>query len=260
MFRIADLLLFSRTSSRDQVAPPTSSVQHLESRVFMDASPVATLVGQPELVSGAYVVRVHYTDDSAIDSSTIDGGDVYLVGADGSPIDSQLVNLTRRDDGSFEAEYSVPYPSEAGRYTFAIRDNQVSDDTGNFVPAGTLADVRVKTDRRGPVARLTSGPTLSSPGQYTFEITYTDNVGIDNDSIIDTQAVRIVGPGGFDQPAELQSIVTTPEGVKRVTYGFAAPTEPGRYRIVIAEDGVRDVSGNTVRPQKLGSFEVTATE
>jgi hypothetical protein len=105
-------------------------------------------------------VKVTYTDDMAIDPSSVNAGDLTVVGPAGQPLAVELVRyVANAPRTSVTATYRILAPAGAwsaadnGTYTVAVKPGEVYDTTGSAVapgaPAGTLV-VRAKPAPAGP--------------------------------------------------------------------------------------------------------------
>jgi hypothetical protein len=101
----------------------------------------------PVTTSGgtAYTFTVTYTDDTAIDVSTLDGNDVRVTGPGGFDQLATFVSVDVNSDGTPRvATYSVAAPggsfdpTDNGSYTLMVEPNQVADTSGNFVAPNKL--------------------------------------------------------------------------------------------------------------------------
>jgi hypothetical protein len=94
-------------------------------------------------------------------------------------------------------------------------------------------------------------------------VTYTDDAGIDT-ATLDAGDLLLVGPGGFEQPAEL--VAQRRDGTATVaTYAVATPDgrwtrrDGGAYALVAVAEQVKDVQGLMLAPAELASFTVAVT-
>jgi len=114
---------------------------------------------------------VTYSDDAAVDVSSIDSNDILVAGPNGYSQLAQFVSLNTAGDGTpRSATYSVTppggsvwLPAANGTYTVWMQTNQVADTQGAFVAAGRLGQFEVAV----PVAIYTASMD-NSPG-WTLE-------------------------------------------------------------------------------------------
>jgi hypothetical protein len=118
---------------------------------------------------------------------------------------------------------------------------------GTPTAAGTFADV-----------------TTPGGASYTFQVTYTDDTAINVATVINNNnAVRVTGPGGFNQPATYVSINNSTNGTPRTaTYSITAPggtfdaADNGTYTVAVQPSQVTDTSANFVPAGPIGTFRV----
>jgi hypothetical protein len=119
---------------------------------------------------------VTYTDNVAVNVSTIDGADIFVTGTNGYVRDVALVSVDVSSDGSPRAAtYSIVPPagsfwseSDNGIYTIWMRTNAVRDIEGAAVPGGRLGEFRVAVPHAIYFANMNVNPgwTLESQWQY----------------------------------------------------------------------------------------------
>jgi hypothetical protein len=122
------------------------------------------------------------------------------------------------------------------------------------------------TDTVAPTAQLSAANVTANAATYEFTITFTDNDAVDV-SDLDSNDIRITGPNGFDQTATFIGVDIDSDGATRTaTYRIVAPDgmwddgDNGTYTVSIEQGQVSDVSGNTVVPTVLGTFEVAVAD
>lgn len=94
---------------------------------------------------------VTYSDDMAVDVSSIDGNDIRVTGPNGYDVAAQLVSVNILSDGSPRvATYSISAPSgsawqgaDNGTYSVWMQTNEVSDLDGAWTTAGKLGEFKV---------------------------------------------------------------------------------------------------------------------
>ena len=113
--------------------------------------PAALLTAQPLTSPGdvTYQFNVAYTDNVAVDASTINNNDILVTGPHGYSEVATLVSTGLTDGPTVVATYSIPAPSVTwdgtsnGTYTVTIQSGAVTDTSGNAVPAGTIGTITV---------------------------------------------------------------------------------------------------------------------
>ena len=114
--------------------------------------PTAKVTGAPTLAaatSAAYQFTVTYSDNVAVNASTLGNSNLLVTGT-GYSQDATLVSTGLADSPTVVATYSIPAPSGGwssasnGTYTIALQSNQVADTSGNFaLPVSSLGTFSV---------------------------------------------------------------------------------------------------------------------
>lgn len=140
--------------------------------------PVAELTASDLAQSGqtSHQFRVAYSDDVAVDVSTIDSSDVRVTGPNGYSVAAQFVSVDSTSDGSPRtATYAIAPPSNGtwsqshnGTYTVWMQADQVSDTESAWVAAGELGQFQVAVPVAIYYASMDVDPgwTLESQWQY----------------------------------------------------------------------------------------------
>ena len=111
---------------------------------------------------------------------------------------------------------------------------------------------------------LVSNLTQAAASTHTFTVTYTDDVAI-NVATVNTGDIRVTGPNGYNQIAQLLSINNNSNGTPRTaTYSITPPgggawavQNNGSYEVFIESGQVADIEGAFVAPAKLGQFTIS---
>ena len=123
------------------------------------------------------------------------------------------------------------------------------------------------TDTAAPTATL-SASDLSAEGQtaYEFSVTYADETAVDVASL-GRGDVRVLGPNGFAQTADLLAVDVAENGTPRTaTYRISAPnatwseSDNGLYSVRLQRDQVADTLGNAAAAVDIGEFSVAITD
>lgn len=142
------------------------------------APPLAELLAADLTQSGqtTHQFTVTYSDDVAVDVSTIDASDLQVTGPNGYDQLAQFVSLNTSGDGTPRtATYAVTppgggtwSPAHNGTYTVFMRTNQVGDTEGAFVAAGELGSFKVAVPVGIYSATMDADPgwTLDPQWQY----------------------------------------------------------------------------------------------
>jgi len=116
----------------------------------------------------AYNFAVTYTDNVAINTSSLDGNDIQVTGPSGFNQLAQLVGVSTNGTSQI-ATYRIWAPggswdsSDNGTYTVALQANQVSDTSGNVAAARTLGSFQVSLTAPAPID-LNEAPVITLPG------------------------------------------------------------------------------------------------
>ena len=220
--------------------------------------------------ASAYQFTVTYTDDLAVNRSTIDGSDIRVTGPNGFDQLASLVGVVPDANGTpLVATYAFTPPggfwnaADNGVYTLELQANQVQDRAGKPVPQQSVVfNVNIQPDDNDPLATMNLSDITEPGGQvYQFTISCTDDTGVDIGSI-GNDDVRITGPNGFDAWASLVSVSpASPAQSVTATYQITAPggywdsDDNGTYQVQLAAGSILDLTGRGVA-QVLGEFTV----
>ncbi|MDQ3440439.1 MAG: DNRLRE domain-containing protein [Planctomycetota bacterium] len=258
--------------TRDANSPDGSPTDPADS-----AGPGASLTGPPAtLTSGGianHTFTVTYTDASAVDLNSLSSSDVRVTGPNGYNQLATLVSRTSPNNGkTVVAVYGVR-PAGAywdaadnGTYALSLVAGAARDTLGNGSAAadfGTFA-VDVAPDTTPPAVTFQPVTDITAAGTtpQTFTLTYTDDTGIDVNTI-GTGDVLVKTPGGAMQLAAYVSRQATNNGKTAVAvYTLEAPggnwesADNGTYEVELAGDAVADLLGRATPGQGLTSFTV----
>jgi hypothetical protein len=140
------------------------------------------------LTGSSWNFSVVYSDDNALNMSTIGNDDIEVYGPGGWQNQVSRAEMTHMDEAvgnSVRVFYSARVSQVAaswlnrGHYDIVMRPNQVSDAAGNSIPSLGLAAYWYWNDR--PAAELISA-TMNSAG-WNFSVRYSDDHGISLSSI-----------------------------------------------------------------------------
>uniref|UniRef100_UPI001CFCD7C2 carbohydrate-binding protein n=1 Tax=Alloyangia pacifica TaxID=311180 RepID=UPI001CFCD7C2 len=179
-----------------------------------DVAPVvdAVIAADITIAGGATAsVVVTFSDDVALDASSIDVTDITVTGP-GGPLAVTGVSLDTGSDGTpRSATYTVAAPggswdtADNGAYTVALAGGQVLDTSGNAVAANAaLASFNVAVpvtpppeDDVAPVvdAVIAADITIAGAATASVVVTFSDDVALDASSI-DVGDITVTGPGG----------------------------------------------------------------
>ncbi len=105
-----------------------------------NVAPTATLESHPPVTSttAPYVFAITFSDNIAVNASTIASGNAQVTGPNGYNQPATLISTGLANGASVVAQYSVPAPTTVGTYTISMVANQVLDTSGNPVLPSTL--------------------------------------------------------------------------------------------------------------------------
>lgn len=115
-----------------------------------------------------------------------------------------------------------------------------------------------------PIAEaVVSNILTAGVGIVQFQVTYGDETGV-NAGTIDSNDIRVTGPGGYDQLAQFVSLDAPGNGTPRTaTYSITPPNgiewlsaNSGTYTVTVRSNQVADVSGAFAGQTALAQFEV----
>jgi len=118
---------------------------------------------------------VTYSDNLAIDVSTIDANDLWVSGPNGYEQPAQLVALDNTADGTPRtATYTVTppgavwLPAHNGTYTISMQADQVADTEGSFVAVGELGQFEVAVPVAIYYASMDTDPGWTLEPQWEY--------------------------------------------------------------------------------------------
>lgn len=218
--------------------------------------------------SPTHTISVNYTDETALNFSSIGPTDITITGPGGVTLGVTDVQVSQNLNGRTGiATYTVAGPgggfdnADNGTYTVSINANGVRDAAGN--PAsGNSKNFTVNiplpppTDTTGPTTSIAPVADITTAGGASLNVvvTYTDETAMNAGSIgpADVDVSR-VGPGG-DLAISNVSAQTSPDGkTVTATYTFAAPggsfdnADNGSYTITVHGNQVRDAADNSAQ-------------
>jgi hypothetical protein len=254
-----------------------------------------TVTGNPASVAhdygdnGSYTISATATDEDGTYSANTKAVTVANV----VPTLAISGNASVLQDASYTLNFSSSDPGSdtISQWTINWGDGNTQVVTGNpstathiFTAAGEYSITATATDEDGTYAAAapvsvnvfvlqTSTPTATvgtlppitanGDGTYSFNVTYGGTYAIVRASI-DATDVRVTGPGGFQQLAELVSVSSASDATPlTATYRITIPgsmwTEAhnGDYTIALQAGQVRDIYNTYALAATLGSFNVT---
>ena len=231
-----------------------------------------TTVSQPVDATAAATFTITYSDDTAIDETTIDANDLSVTAPDGTEMAVSFVGIENNT-----ATYEIAAPdgswdlAEAGNYTVSLKAGEVSDTSGNTTSAAELGSLNITIEPGEPEEPVDTTPptavlntaTVSQPvdatAAATFTVTYSDATAI-NEATIDANDLTVTAPDGTEVEVSLVGV-----DAGTATYEIAAPggswnrSEAGDYTVSLKAGEVSDTSGNTTSAAVLGTVNLTVT-
>ena len=126
-------------------------------------------------ISGSYQFSVAYSDNAAVDVSTIDSADVTVTDSNGQPLSVTLVQVDVNSNGSPRvATYSAASPQGSwsaqnnGTYQISIKPEQVADTEGAYVPGGLLGEFTVAIPSALYYRSMDSAPDWTFERQWEY--------------------------------------------------------------------------------------------
>ncbi len=256
------------TSTNALVASPldtfTVTIDGIAPTASANAASITTAGG------ATHTFTVQYSDDVAVDVSTLNSSDIRVTGPNGFDQLATFVSVDAATNGTPRtATYQINAPGgtwdviDNGSYSLIVEPNQVIDTGSNSVAAGVVGNFTVSIDGIAPVASVNVGTVAVGTTKHTFTVQYSDNVAVDVSTLSSTN-IRVSGPNGFNQLATFVSVDTSINGTPRIaTYEITAPggtwdaPDNGSYTVTMEPNQVRDTSSNPVATGPLGSFLVS---
>jgi hypothetical protein len=197
------------------------------------------------LTGSSWNFSVIYSDDNALNLSTIGNDDIEVYGPGGWQNQIARAQMTHMDDpvgNSVRVFYSARVAQVAaswlnrGHYDIIMRANQVFDAAGNSLPAFALASYWYWNDR--PAVQLISSTITASA--WNFSVRYSDDHGINVSSIGngDIQGASLVGTPAVSSDGSVVANYTIP-----APSGGFSQTD-GSTALVFNANQVFDIDGN----------------
>ena len=197
------------------------AIEGLEGRLLLsgDTTPPTAMLpaAQQNAVVGqtTYSFTVFYTDDTAIDVTTLGNTNLDVVGpVNAFTQEPTLVSFSNTAPNSVLATYQFTAPggsfaaADGGDYSvFALAYSPspsaqgVADTSGNGLAAAKIGDLNIAV-QSPPSAQLTSNqaPFAVGSGPYTFTVNYSAAAAIDV-STFGNMNLQVTGPNGYSQLA-----------------------------------------------------------
>ena len=239
----------------------TFTLDTLAATAIAAAPSVTTATATPTLFS----FTVTYTDNTAIDVSSLGDGDVQVTGANGFSQAATLVGVDGGENGTPRtATYQVTVPGttwnnvDNGVYTLTLVAGEVEDTAGNAIAPGAVGSFTVAI----PLApqRINFQPvTAPTPAGYTIDV----GAGFDADRgygwVIQGSNTAIdLGDRTFDRNAtlngaavnqRLDTVIQMQTGGSAAAWEFALAN--GRYSVTVSVGDTAGGSNHLIRAEGL---------
>ncbi|MGB3403152.1 MAG: DUF4038 domain-containing protein [Microcoleaceae cyanobacterium] len=160
----------------------------------VDTTAPTTAITASNITNGGdtvYQFSVTYSDDTAVDNSTIDNQDIRVSGPGGFDQAATLVDTNVNNQGAvITATYEINAAggswdiADNGSYTISLQDNQVSDTSNNFIPGSNIGSFAVNISNADDTV-----------GQYDiFEQSFSDAGSYSNPYTAVTATATFTGP------------------------------------------------------------------
>lgn len=189
--------------------------------------------------TSAYLFQIVYSDNVAIDASTLGNTNVVVTGPNGYAQDATLVSVSPSGSGAVEtATYSIAAPngawtsSDGGSYTVSLNAGAVTDTSGNAVTAGAVGSfqVAVPTNLTTLVAgtKSASSGTLAPGGQALSSIALSQPLSV-------TFGMTAQRAGISLQVTDASGNVVLSRSARQ--FSAAVTLSPGTYNVAISYTG-----------------------
>jgi hypothetical protein len=128
-------------------------ISNFNFQITADTTPPSSSATAPDITTGGgttQTITVVYTDNSAINASSLGNGDIEVLAPDSSVLSATLVSQSSITNTSpITATYEIAAPggtwdsADNGSYTIRVVANEVSDAAGNFVAPGNVGSFNV---------------------------------------------------------------------------------------------------------------------
>jgi hypothetical protein len=210
-----------------------------------------------------WIITLRYSDPQGVNLSTIGNGDIaYTFG--GTTVQGVLASIGSSESTSVTVSYRLRPDrfawgaAENGVYTVFVNQGAVTDSTGSPINRANIRTFNLFFDQPS-ISRPPSSSGVTSTG-WTTSVTYTDNTGINLNTVGDGDLVA-VGPNGYFSLATLVSRTTRTDAQGRIvvdaTYRFARPIINGTYQIAVRANEVLDTNGRAVTSFRWATYNIT---
>jgi len=231
----------------------TLAATSLGSFTFDTVAPTAVLQTTTSPAGQSHVdVVVKYSDNLAVDSSTIGTGDLVLEDPHGNFIQPTLIStgLTDGTNVVVTYRYAAPDgtfgPADNGEYTLSVGAGAIADKGGNSLAATALGSFDVNLDPPADGPDLTTSITSSTPGTITpstknsiqFAITNSGNALAKGKVLVKVYATTTgTTEGATLLTTSKQSLKLLANASKNITLKFKSPDiADDQYSLLVEVD------------------------
>ncbi|MEM6450000.1 MAG: malectin domain-containing carbohydrate-binding protein, partial [Cyanobacteria bacterium P01_D01_bin.105] len=212
-------------------------------------------------------IEVTFADDVELDAATLDGDELLVTDASGTPLVVTFVSAV----GSV-ATYEVAPPGggwdsvDSGTYSVSVVAGSVTDAAGNDIvatPLGSFDVTIAPPDTTAPTGSL-SQPLADIIAETTapqvIEVTFADDVELDA-TTLDGDELLVTDSTGSPLAVTFVSAVGSV-----ATYEVAPPgggwdnADSGTYSVSVVAGSVADAAGNDIAATPLGTFDVAIAD
>ncbi len=260
---------FTHSGTYDITSPP-GQVQDLQGTNLASteitqitltfSTPRVQLVDVSTVNSDNWLIVVRYTDDTAIDTTTLGDADITVAGA-GIFSGIKLWDVITTSASDVTAVYRIPAPkgtwnfANTGTTVIPLANNQISDTSGNFIPNVPIGSFYLWFDK--PAADVQ--PTAIDGYQWLIPVTYSGLSAIDGSSIASGD-VQVTAANGYTQAGTLISNTDNGDGTFTATYRVIARggtwdfTDNDLYSVSILANRVHDNANRFAGAGNLHTF------
>ncbi|HEX8914316.1 MAG TPA: hypothetical protein VF796_18355, partial [Humisphaera sp.] len=278
--------LTGAAAGRIGVAASRVVAEVIEPRMLLSAAPQAVVRVADVTAAGGteLVVTVDYTDDVKVARTSIDSGDIAVTPAGGGAklAFKSVTTSTATSAPAITATYVFAAPGGAwdpaddGAWVATVQANRVFDQDGNGVaPTSATFAVNAVDDRKkggkdkdesdgggsgsGSLDAADPAAAVAKPADVTaggganasFTVTYTDDIGIDPNSI-GAADLTLAGPGGSAAAGAVTYDVKDGGRTVVAVYTVVAPggtwdaADNGTYTVSVGQGAVTDLAGKGI--------------
>lgn len=212
-------------------------------------------------------ILITYSDDFAVDASSIDAGDIEVVSPSGRRESWELSSSPTVDASQITVAYRLEETNEGfdslemGTYTIRLKPGEVFDVDGEPIPAGELGSFRVAVDDQPPTPTLFVNDATQLSRVHQIVVDYTDEFSVTG---IGHGDIEVVTPNGQVLHPNYSSLSGSKQSIRAryhlewpwPSHSIFSPPENGTYIVRMKTRQVFDQSGNMIPWGEIGNFQV----